>query len=116
MRCAESRPLRLFVSPPASWLPSISGEPSAFFSRGNSEMGTRTGLPRGRPKGSKNKRTVEREVAMQKAAQAITAAIPEAFEGDAHALLMATYKDTALPLPTRLDAAKAAIGYEKPRL
>ena len=29
---------------------------------------------------------------------------------------MAVYKDTTLPLQIRLDAAKAAIAYEKPRL
>lgn len=39
-----------------------------------------------------------------------------AFDGDAHTLLMAIYKDREQPLPLRLDAAKAAIGYEKPKL
>jgi hypothetical protein len=62
-------------------------------------MGKRTGNPRGRPKGAKSSRTVE-----------------TAFDGDAHELLMAVYKDTSHPLLTRIDAAKAAIGYEKPRL
>jgi hypothetical protein len=38
------------------------------------------------------------------------------FAGDAHAFLMAVYKNPKLDLHTRIDAAKAAIGYEKPRL
>jgi hypothetical protein len=41
---------------------------------------------------------------------------PEAFDGDAHALLMAVYTDTRLPIELRLDAAKAAVPYEKARL
>jgi hypothetical protein len=53
---------------------------------------------------------------MAAAAQAIAAAIPGAFEGDAHALLMAIYKDPAQPTELRLDAAKAAIRFEKPAL
>src|SRR5437899_6386885 len=42
--------------------------------------------------------------------------IPNAFAGDAHALLVAVYKDPRQDLHTRLDAAKAALPYEKPRL
>jgi len=53
---------------------------------------------------------------MQTAAQTIEAVIGPAFEGDAHALLMAVYKDAALALDLRVDAAKAAIRYEKPAL
>src|SRR3989304_9566126 len=80
-------------------------------------MGTKTGKPRGRPKGAKSKRTQEREQAMQQAAQQIADVLGEdAFQGDAHALLMAVYKNASLPLKARLDAAVAAIGYEKPRL
>jgi hypothetical protein len=40
----------------------------------------------------------------------------DAFDGDAHAFLMAIYKDATQPIVSRMDAAKAAIGYEKPRL
>jgi hypothetical protein len=79
-------------------------------------MGTRTGQPRGRPRGSKNKRTREREAALAKAAEALSAAIEGAFEGDAHAFLMAIYKDPSKDVQLRLDAAKAAIRYEKPAL
>lgn len=71
----------------------------------------------GRKKGGKNRRTKERERAVreaqQKAEQALGAKV---FEGDAHALLCLVYKDTEQPISIRLDAAKAAIGYEKPRL
>jgi hypothetical protein len=70
----------------------------------------------GRPHGSKNKRTLEREASMQAAAQTIAAMIPDAFPGDAHALLVAIYKDPGQPVELRLDAAKAAIRFEKPAL
>jgi hypothetical protein len=71
----------------------------------------------GRKPGVKNARTVEREQHMRQAAQLVEQALGDtAFAGDAHEFLMAIYKDTSHPLPTRIDAAKAAIGYEKPRL
>ena len=38
------------------------------------------------------------------------------FKGDAHALLVMIYQDQTLPLAIRLDAAKAAIPFEKPEL
>lgn len=79
-------------------------------------MGQKTGRPRGRPPGAKNKRTAEREQQMARAAQAVEMALDDAFDGDAHALLMAVYKDKGLELPLRIDAAKAAIRYEKPAL
>jgi hypothetical protein len=80
-------------------------------------MGKRTGNPRGRPKGAKSTRTVEREAAMQEARKKAAETLGvEAFDGDAHALLMLIYKNTAHPIELRVDAAKAAIGYEKPRL
>ncbi len=79
-------------------------------------MGKRTGKPRGRPPGVQNKITVERMAKVEAAAQAIAEALPEAFAGDAHALLMSVYKDPSQEMSVRLDAAKAAIGFEKPRL
>lgn len=79
-------------------------------------MTQKIGRPRGRPKGAKNKRTAQRNAAMEAAAEQIEAAIPGAFEGDAHALLMIIYKDPRQDLSVRLDAAKAAIAFEKPRL
>ncbi len=53
---------------------------------------------------------------MQEAAQKITAVLANSFNGDAHTLLMAIYRDESRPIELRLDAAKAAIGYERPRL
>jgi hypothetical protein len=79
-------------------------------------MGIRTGRPRGRPAGAKNKRTREREAAMQEAAARLEGTIDGAFQGDAHAFLTAVYKDPAMPLNVRVDAAKAAVSFEKPRL
>lgn len=78
-----------------------------------------TGRPKtgGRKCGAKNKRTVARERALADTAAKITGVLGAgAFEGDAHALLMAIYRDTEQPIELRVEAAKAAIGYEKPRL
>jgi hypothetical protein len=71
----------------------------------------------GRQKGSKNKRTLlleERTRALLDNAKEIIGSEP--FDGDAHAFLILTYKDKSLPLNLRLDAAKAAIRFEKPAL
>jgi hypothetical protein len=65
---------------------------------------------------TRNKRTVEREAATLALAERLNAVIPGAFAGDAHAFLMSVYKNPNLDLHTRIDAAKAAIGYEKPLL
>src|SRR5262245_48997543 len=70
----------------------------------------------GRQKGSRNKRTQEREAATAAATALIGGTIPDAFAGDGHALLIATYKNPNLDLHVRLEAAKAALPYEKPRL
>jgi hypothetical protein len=80
---------------------------------GGSTKGERRG---GRQKGTPNKRTKAREAAVRRVAKKIEAAIPGAFEGDSHALLMATYKNPKLKLAVRIDAAKAALPYEKARL
>lgn len=70
----------------------------------------------GRKRGVRNKLTRERQQAMEEMAVIIEDVIPNAFDGDAHALLMAVYKNQDLPLETRIDAAKAAIRFEKPVL
>jgi hypothetical protein len=71
----------------------------------------------GRKRGVKNKRTVALERAQAVTAIKIEDALgPQAFPGDAHAFLMAVYKDEAQGIELRVQAAKAAIGYEKPRL
>ena len=79
-------------------------------------MGKKTRRPRGRPSGAKNKRTEAVEAKARKAAATLAEQIPGCFEGDSHALLMAVYKDPENALPIRVDAAKAALAYEKPRL
>ena len=79
-------------------------------------MGTKTGRPRGRPKGAKNKRTAEREAATKEVAAQIQNVVGDAFEGDALAYLMSVYKDPSKPENVRIDAAKAAIRYERPAI
>ena len=79
-------------------------------------MNILTGRPRGRPPGSPNKRTAAIKAAVAQAADRLATEIPDAFVGDAHAFLMAIYKDPGHPIDLRLDAAKAAIRFEKPAL
>jgi hypothetical protein len=79
-------------------------------------MGIKTGRPRGRPKGAKNKRTVERDAEMMEMATRIASVVGGAFEDDALAYLTSIYKDPAKPENVRMDAAKAAIRYERPAL
>jgi hypothetical protein len=52
--------------------------------------GQKTG---GRQKGSRNKRTQEREEATAQAVALIGEVIPDAFSGDVHAFLVAVYKN-----------------------
>jgi hypothetical protein len=81
--------------------------------------GRRTGTPKtgGRKAGTPNKRTVALRTATATAAEQISAALgSEVFHGDAHALLMTVYKDLKQPIGLRMEAAKAALPYEKPRL
>ena len=70
----------------------------------------------GRPKGAKSKHTKEFAEHVAATATAIESMIPGAFTGDAHALLMALYKDPRMDKETRLRAAQAAAPYEKPKL
>lgn len=70
----------------------------------------------GRPKGSKSRRTIEAEAEMRRMAEAVADSIPNAFRGDALALLVSVYKDTRLSLEMRIDAAKSAIRFERPML
>lgn len=68
----------------------------------------------GRQKGSKNKKTLLLE---QEGRAIIEEALGKsAFDGDAHSLLILIYKNEALPLQIRLDAAKVAIRFEKAAL
>lgn len=76
--------------------------------------GVKTG---GRKPGSRNKRTLEMQKAAEDAAARIAASLgDDVFDGDAHALLMCVYKDGQRPIDIRIEAAKAAVKYEKPAL
>lgn len=75
----------------------------------------------GRRKGTKNRKTLAREddAANAKAhldADMKTFLAERYFDGDAHTLFQAVYKDRSQAMIFRLDAAKAAIPYEKPKL
>ena len=49
-------------------------------------------------------------------ARAVEAILELSFNGDSHDLLMSIYKDLTQPLDIRMEAAKASLPYEKPRL
>jgi hypothetical protein len=68
----------------------------------------------GRKKGSKNRKTVLLEEKGRELLAEVLGA--NAFEGDAHSFLIAVYKDESHPIELRLEAAKAAIRFEKPAL
>lgn len=70
----------------------------------------------GRQKGTPNKRTKAVKEAVAAVAEQIVSDIEGAFSGDAHALLMTVYKDPLHEWSLRIDAAKAAIRFEKPAL
>ncbi len=93
-------------------------EPLLYFSQGWPMAGSKPGERRGgRKAGTKNKATLARQQAQAEASAQIAQALgPEAFDGDAHALLVMLYKDASQPISVRIDAAKAALPYEKPRL
>ena len=62
-----------------------------------------------RPKGSPNKRSIRSVLGARKLGKRIEAALgPDLFEGDAHAFLMAVYKNTKWPMELRIEAARAA--------
>src|SRR5438874_11323234 len=75
--------------------------------------GKKTG---GRKAGTPNRRGEKRKAVIRAVAERLAAAIPEAFDGDAHAYLMAIYKDPSHETAVRIDAARAALPFEKPRL
>jgi hypothetical protein len=79
-----------------------------------SKPGERRG---GRQRGTKNRRTLERERALAEASDKIANVLGDnAFDGDSLALMQAIYRDVTQPTPLRLDAAKSAIPFERPRL
>ena len=79
-------------------------------------MGIKTGNPRGRPKGATNKLTIARRTLAAKAGDRAARRINNAFDGDSHEFLASVYKDPTQPLMKRIEAAKAAIQFEKPKL
>ena len=79
-------------------------------------MGIATGKPRGRPKGSLNKSSEKLQQALAEKAVAVEATLDEPFASDSHDLLMSIYNDLTQPLAIRMEAAKASLPYEKPRL
>src|ERR1700745_2087629 len=78
-----------------------------------SKPGERRG---GRQKGTPNKKTAEQKAAIQAAVEKVVGELPEVFEGDSYAFLATIYKDKQQPIGGRMDAAKTAIAYERPRL
>jgi hypothetical protein len=66
----------------------------------------------GRPPGRKNNKTLAMEAAVENA----VAGIDDVFDGDAHAFLQAVYKNPALPIEVRIQAAGRALRVEKPVL
>jgi hypothetical protein len=70
----------------------------------------------GRKKGTPNRMTLKRQERIRRVIADIGKLIPNAFKGDGHAFLVAVYKDPRVTLSERIDAAKAAAVYEKPRL
>jgi hypothetical protein len=78
-----------------------------------SKPGERRG---GRQKGTPNKKTAEQKAAIKAAVEKVVGQLEEPFEGDSYAFLATLYKDKNLPLHVRLDAAKTAVAYERPRL
>ncbi len=70
----------------------------------------------GRRKGSESIRRKLTPDQMAKVSEAVKGVIPNAFEGDAYALLASVYKNPDLDLPLRMKAAETAIGYERPKL
>jgi hypothetical protein len=83
-----------------------------------SRGGARPGA--GRPKGSKSKNYVRRRTRYQEAAVQAARKMEKAgikpFKGDAHAFLVWAYQNPELDFGLRLEAAKAAAPFEKPRL
>lgn len=70
----------------------------------------------GRKKGSTNQRIKRLRSEMRSISLKFGELVPDAFEGDGHALMVAIYKHPDVPLEVRLDAAAKAARYEKPSL
>jgi hypothetical protein len=75
-----------------------------------------SGNPTGRPRGRGDKRVTARDDRLREVSATLGQLIPDAFDGDAHALLIALYRDPRVPLELRKDAAACALRVEKPAL
>ena len=95
----------------ASWRPGFNNQAH----KGDLQMAFKNGAKSGgRVKGSRNKAVVAREAAMAEAAKLLSASDGDKFDGNAHKLLEAIYKNPAFPISLRNDAAKAALRVEAP--
>jgi len=83
-----------------------------------SHGGARRGA--GRPPGSRNKgprKKLQRELVGKALSEQMRAILGvDAFPGDGVALMQLVYKNPELPIELRLEAAKCAAPYERPRL
>src|SRR5271156_2737424 len=71
----------------------------------------------GRRKGAKTTKPRRAAASTSRAVNVLTRrGIKDIFPGDAHAFLVSVYKNGELDLAPRVDAAKAAVPYERPRL
>jgi hypothetical protein len=70
----------------------------------------------GRPRGSSNPNTKARRAAIKVVVANFEATTPDAFVGDAVALMQLIYRDPKQDIGLRLDAAKAASRFERPAL
>ena len=78
----------------------------------------------GRPKGSSQKKVhlaatrgaTRAAASAHRAVALLTKTGLDPFDGDAHAYLIWAYKNQDMPHEMRLDAARAALPYERPRL
>lgn len=70
----------------------------------------------GRKSGTTNRRIKNIRSSMRAVSAYVGKAVPDAFEGDGVAFLVAVYKDPRIPLETRIDAAGKAARYERPQL
>ncbi len=70
----------------------------------------------GRPRGSQNGNTKARREASRAVIERFETETPEAFQGNALALLQMVYRTQTLPLEVRIDAASKAIRFETPAL
>jgi len=71
----------------------------------------------GRPKGVRSKFTLDREQRLAESRLKIKKMLGRyANDFDAHEFLLSIYMDTRKAIEDRLEAARIAIGYEKPKL